>query len=158
MFKTIVWATDGSQSADKALPNVRSLAQESGAAVVVVHAVETFISSYSAYLPIYGDEDDIKAKIERQVEDLRSAGIDVSTIIHAGGIRPAHLIAEAARDTKADVIVVGTRGHTPLGGLMLGSVTQRLLHIAPCPVLAIPVSVSQSDADGAAAATATAAG
>jgi nucleotide-binding universal stress UspA family protein len=36
------------------------------------------------------------------------------------------------------VIVVGTRGRTPLAGLVLGGVTQRLLHIAPCPVLAVP--------------------
>ena len=36
--------------------------------------------------------------------------------------------------------MVGTRGHTPLGGMLLGSVTQRLLHIAPCPVLAVPAN------------------
>lgn len=50
----------------------------------------------------------------------------------------AHSIAEAAEGAQADVIVVGTRGQTPLGGLLLGSVTQRLLHIAPCPVLVVP--------------------
>ena len=36
------------------------------------------------------------------------------------------------------MIVVGTRGRTALSGLLLGGVTQRLLHIAPCPVLAVP--------------------
>jgi nucleotide-binding universal stress UspA family protein len=36
------------------------------------------------------------------------------------------------------VIVVGTRGHGPLAGALLGSVAQHLLHDAPCPVLAIP--------------------
>ncbi len=50
----------------------------------------------------------------------------------------AHSIADAAQESGSDVIVVGTRGHTALGGLLVGSVTERLLHIAPCPVLAVP--------------------
>ena len=53
----------------------------------------------------------------------------------------AHMIADVARGFGADVVVVGTRGHTAIGGLLLGSVTQRLLHIATCPVLAIPGKV-----------------
>jgi nucleotide-binding universal stress UspA family protein len=39
---------------------------------------------------------------------------------------------------ESDAIVVGTRGHTPIAGLLVGSVTQRLLHIAPCPLIAVP--------------------
>jgi hypothetical protein len=44
----------------------------------------------------------------------------------------------------SDVLVVGTRGHSTVAGLLLGSVAQRLLHIAPCPILVIP----SSDAGG----------
>ncbi len=51
---------------------------------------------------------------------------------------PAHVIAEIADHVSADLIVTGTRGHSPLSGLLLGSVTQRLLHIAKQPVLAVP--------------------
>jgi nucleotide-binding universal stress UspA family protein len=53
-------------------------------------------------------------------------------------VGPAHVIAGVAGDAKADVIVSGTRGHTAIAGLLLGSVTQRLLHLAHCPVLVIP--------------------
>ena len=55
-----------------------------------------------------------------------------------GHAHPASLIAEAAEDVGADLVVVGTRGHTALAGLLLGSVTDRLLRILRCPVLAVP--------------------
>src|SRR5689334_16512546 len=116
MFKTIVWATDGSDAADRSLPYVKSLAREAHASLVVVHAVETFVTSYSAGQPVMGDEDAIKAKVEHQIADLRADGVTAdSTIVQVHGVRPAHLIADVARDVSADLIVVGTRGHTPVG-------------------------------------------
>jgi nucleotide-binding universal stress UspA family protein len=47
-----------------------------------------------------------------------------------------------AQTHDADAIVVGTRGHTALTGLLVGSVPQRLLHIAPCPVITVPIRAS----------------
>ena len=51
---------------------------------------------------------------------------------------PAQAIEEIADEARADLIVVGTRGHSPVAGLLLGSVTQRLLHIAGRPVVVVP--------------------
>jgi hypothetical protein len=45
------------------------------------------------------------------------------------------------------VIVIGTRGHSSIGGLVLGSVTQRLLHVAPYPVLAVPPNAAPAAID-----------
>ena len=78
-------------------------------------------------------------KIQRQVNDLKDAGIDASykqSGASAGGA--AHAIADAATEVDADLVVVGTRGQGPVSGLLLGSVTNRLLHVAPCAVLAVP--------------------
>ncbi len=54
------------------------------------------------------------------------------------GTEIARAIAEIADRSKADLIVTGTRGHSEIAGLFVGSVTQRLLHIAKQPVRAVP--------------------
>ena len=138
MFKTILWATDGSQAADQALPYATALATGSGKKLVVVHCKEFFVGRGGGY-PVLADEGDLQAKIRRQVEEARAAGIDATFEVVAGpATTAAHRIADAADEVGADLLIVGTRGHSPVAGLLLGSVTQRLLHIAHCPVLAIP--------------------
>jgi nucleotide-binding universal stress UspA family protein len=54
--------------------------------------------------------------------------------------RPAHHIAAIAEREAADLIVVGSRGHSTLTQLIVGSVPLRLLHITPCPLLIVPRS------------------
>lgn len=138
MFKTILWATDGSANADRALPVVKELAETKGAKVVVAHCRE-LLSGRAAGLPVNADEDELLAKIRGQAAELESAGFDVRVeIVTSSGVGAPRVLADIARSDEADVIVVGTRGHSPLVGMLVGSVTQRLLHIAPCPVLAIP--------------------
>jgi nucleotide-binding universal stress UspA family protein len=144
MFKTIVWATDGSDAADAALPYVQGLAAGEGHKLVVVHSKEVMHGRAGGY-PVYADEDEVLAKIQRQADELRSQGLDVTLRIEiTAAPGAAHVIADAARTFGAEVVVVGTRGHTAIGGLLLGSVTQRLLHIATCPVLAIPAKVAEA--------------
>lgn len=140
MFKKIVWATDGSDAADQALAVAKDLAAEGGGEILVVHCEElTMPGKGGGRFPRFANEDELQAKIKEQVAELTGRGI-ITTLqtgrTDIGGA--AHVIADAARDQQGDVIVVGTRGHTPLVGLLLGSVTQRLLQIAPCPVVAVP--------------------
>jgi nucleotide-binding universal stress UspA family protein len=150
VFKKIIWATDGSPSADRALPYATALAQLDGASLVVVHAAETYVGPRAAGLPLYVDEEEIQKRIERQVEE----GIDAELKMITGlGVRAAPAIADAAEEAGAGLIVTGTRGHTALAGLLLGSVTQRLLHIAPCPVMAVPAAAADTEPAAEAAAT-----
>lgn len=142
MFKKVMWATDGSDAADQALAFARALAAEGGREMLVAHCEElTMPGKGGGSFPVHANEDELQAKIERQVAELSGNGIAATlqlTRARVGGA--AHALADAARESGAEVIVVGTRGHTALAGLLLGSVTQRLLHIAPCPVLAVPSS------------------
>lgn len=139
MFKTIVWATDGSESADRALPFAKELATGEGRKLVIVHGKEIFVGGRGSGYPVHVDEDELEAKIRGQAAAATAEGIDVTLqVISGGGGHAAHMIADAARESGADVIVTGTRGHSAVAGLLLGSVTQRLLHVSHVPVLAIP--------------------
>ncbi|HEY2372118.1 MAG TPA: universal stress protein [Gaiellaceae bacterium] len=138
MFKTILWATDGSANADRALPVAKELAETKGGKLVVAHCRE-LLPGRAAGAPVNADEDELLAKIRKQAAELESAGIDIRVeVVTSTGTNAARVTADLAREHEADVIVIGTRGHSPLVGALLGSVTQRLLHIAPCPVLAVP--------------------
>jgi nucleotide-binding universal stress UspA family protein len=144
MFKKVMWATDGSEHADRAMTYAVQVAKRDGAEMHVVHVVEKLISARASGLDAVGNEDEIKAKVEEQARTV-SAENGVSTTIHvvAGlSTRIADRIAEVADATGVDLIVVGTRGHAALGSLVLGGVTQRLLHVSHCPVLAVPPTVS----------------
>jgi nucleotide-binding universal stress UspA family protein len=137
MFNKIVWATDGSENADRALSAAKAFARERGASIVVLHVVQRIATSEG--LAYHADEELVEAKLKRVVEELSADGFDATLrIVDHVGPRAAHKIADLARELGADLIVVGTRGHAAVAGLVLGSVTLRLLHLAPCPVLAVP--------------------
>jgi nucleotide-binding universal stress UspA family protein len=137
MFKKIIWATDGSDPADRALEYAKSFVTDNGAELLAVHSIEHLAGPGSrGAFPADAEEDEHQAKIRKQVEEL--GGTATLRVVVGGVTNAAHVLAEVAKEENADLIVVGTRGHSALGGLLLGSVTQRLLHISPCPVLSVP--------------------
>ena len=141
MYEVIVWATDGSDAADAALPVARDLARLAGAKIVVAHDDRISVGRVGGAYSVHADEDDLQAKIARQVEELKGEGLVATLELQRGPESPADTIAEVAKSAGASLIVVGTRGHGPVAGALLGSVTQRLLHAAPCPVVAVPARV-----------------
>ena len=110
MFNVILWASDGSEHADRALDSVRELAEAGSARVLAVHVKEITVGRAGGY-PVQVDEEEVEHKIQAQVHDLKDAGLNASYEqlgATAGGA--AHAIADAAKDAGADLIVVGTRG------------------------------------------------
>jgi len=137
MFKTIVWATDGSELADAALDYVRELAREDDSRIVAVHANEMMRGRSSGY-PALADEPELEKKIGTQIEELHSVGIDATLLIRSGNKTVATLIAEAADEVDADLVVVATHGAGGFTAALMGSVARALCHTANTPVLVIP--------------------
>jgi nucleotide-binding universal stress UspA family protein len=143
MFKNILLGLDGSPESAKALELAQQLAAEEGAHVDIVHVREFVLAGRAGMQTTHADEDDLEAVVRQQADELAAAGVDTAlTVISSTTGGPAHVLADRARAIDADVIVVGTRGRTGLAGLLLGSVTQRLMHVSPCPVMAVPGHVT----------------
>lgn len=139
MFNRILCAMDGSIRSERALTLAGTLAAEAGTVLDVVHVVEYGGVGRAAGALIAPGEPEICAHIEQQTDALAARGVPCHTHLpQAFQGHAARQIAALARQLDADLIVVGTRGRAALGGAILGSVTQRLLHEAPCPVLALP--------------------
>lgn len=140
MFEKILIAHDGSAGAERVVPFAVELAKSSGAELVIAHVDEQTIGKGGG--SINAGDDDLRASLRKRAEQLTQAGLKTEFETRAemlGG--PAHVLARIADDVGADLIVAGSRGHSLVGGLLLGSVSQRLLQIAHQPVLIVPESV-----------------
>jgi len=140
MFKNILVPVDGSDHALHALDVACDLAQKYGATLRLVHA----------YPPIFIEgmmgNDDIEAIIatrakagdailQRAVEHIQGRVTDVTTELREAP--DAEAILEETEVHHCDLIVMGTRGLGRLAGLLLGSVSQKVVQHARCPVLLV---------------------
>jgi nucleotide-binding universal stress UspA family protein len=137
MYENLIWATDGSAGADAALREALRLAELSGGRITAVHCDQRLFGRGGG-VPRLPYEEDIRVRLRRRVEELRDEGVDIDLVVRRSRVDAADTVAALASELGADVVVCGTRGLGALASVFLGSFTQRLLHIAPCPVLAVP--------------------
>jgi nucleotide-binding universal stress UspA family protein len=137
MMETVIAAVSGTPS-ERVLTAAADLAERFLARIVVVHVNQHMAPGIrGGRYPLNVDEDERQARIRAEVEGLRSAGADVELEIVSSRANPSTAIADAARRHGAGAIVVASDGHAPLVGALGGSVAQRLIHEAPCPVIAL---------------------
>jgi nucleotide-binding universal stress UspA family protein len=144
MFKHILIPTDGSPVAAKAIKAGVALAKEMGAAVTGYYAIEP------APTHIYGEgylaDRNLVEELERRSRDVAQRCVDeIATAAKAAGVKcetvvgkavlPYKGIIEAAEKNKCDAIFIASNGHRGLTGLLLGSVTQKVLTHTKTPVL-----------------------
>lgn len=139
MFRTIVWATDGSELADQALEVAKPLAWRDGSQLVVLH-VDRLLYGRAGGQSVLADEEDVREKLQAQVEQLRLDEIDARLEVSLDtSSAVADEIARLAAELHADLIVIATHGRGAVGTLVHGSVAKQVLHHAQCPVLVVPV-------------------
>lgn len=139
---TLLIAIDGSDHARHAIEAAAQLVRH-GAAVdaLLVHVRES--PAYYGELPPF-DFQSIESGLRRRQAELleaslthaRNSGLQSVATLAAEG-QAAQEIARVAADRGADCIVMGTRGMNALGGLLLGSVAQRVVHLAAVPVMLV---------------------
>jgi universal stress protein A len=140
--KNILAATDFSPVSDTALQYARELAHAFGANLHVVHVINDFIDALPpVYDPAFGNAQ--RALREAAREQLHTAattgdltkGTLAEHLMTASS--PAAAILECAKDNAIDLIVMGTHGRGGVAHLLLGSVAERVVRTAPCPVLTV---------------------
>lgn len=146
MYRTVLWATDGSAVADGALPEALKLLEPDGQ-LIAFHCDERFAGGRLGGGTVFVDELDRLAKIRAQVDQLNAAGIDVRLIVEKTHQNAAGEIAAAAEIHHADVIVCGTRGFGVVAGAVAGSVAMRLPHLATRPVVVVSEAAAASAAE-----------
>lgn len=123
--RRVLVATDGSEVGDAAVAAAGRVGLQCGLPVSVVSATMT---SHSAQRKA-----EAKDAVDRAVAALAQAGIDCEGMVLEG--RPDAVIVQAAQDRSADLVVIGSHGRTRLSRLFLGSISERVIGQAVCPVL-----------------------
>lgn len=139
MFKTLLWATDGSPEAEAAVQFALPLLAEDGH-LVAFHCDQRLTGAHAGSEPVLPDEPERRARIEAQVESLRQTGVDAELRITTSRSEPAAEINAAAADVEVDAIVCGTRSLHGLAGILNGSVSARVLRHAKVPVIVVPAA------------------
>jgi len=150
-FKRILSPIDFSNSSIRSLAHAAALANWYDAQLTLLHVVPTFDP-----VPLPGDLGQPVHVVnpvsrERVMEELRRTldrtTLSVAPTLLAEAGDPATTIVDRALSIGADLIVMGTHGHRGFKRLLLGSVTETVLHEAPCPVLTVPPRAGAAASD-----------
>ena len=154
MFQRILCATDFSDTAEAAWAAARELARTQRAELILVHVfTELPIYPDVAVLEVQRVWEDQRAWVERELAERVTAatarGLTARWVFKTGGAPES--IVETAAEEHADLIVIGTHGRTGLTRLVIGSVAERVVRLAPCPVLTMKPAAVPPEAARAAA-------
>jgi nucleotide-binding universal stress UspA family protein len=136
-LKEILYTTDLSEAAKAAFPTAASFARQFNARLFVLHALEPDNRDYYAGLGLSGE--DLATRVEDYLKNYVSAlaGAEAVTSYHVTEGRAETAIVDFINANAVDLVAIATQGHAGLQEDLLGSTTDRVIRLAPCPVLAV---------------------
>jgi len=142
MYKKILLPTDGSEYANKAAEHAIWIAKESGAEIVALTVMET-----STFIGLPADDLIIRIKeiLEEEASNsldkikklVEESGHDIKLTLKTDEGSPADSILNTIEEEGVDLVVMGTSGKHGLDRILLGSVTEKVVRSAKCPVLVV---------------------
>ena len=141
-LKNILVATDFSEPSSVALAYGRDLARSYNAQLHVLHIVEDVMMRYNseAGFAVPQVQDDLEAAARRELDAIITADdrrtLTVNAVVETG-VNIAEAVVKYAKAKDIDLIVTGTHGRGAVKHFLMGSVAERVVRIAPCPVLTV---------------------
>lgn len=150
MFRKILVATDLSEASMPALRTAISMCRRFGAHLVALHVCEYAYESRHWFVPLEAWERELHQNVAKREEEAAERTLreqllaatpeplpeGMVELVSRRGL-PADLIVAAAGELGVDLLIVGTHGRTGLSHAMLGSIAERVVRTAPCPVLVV---------------------
>jgi len=138
---SILVPIDFSKASIKALSYAAALAERFDGKLTLMYVIEPVnVLDFAGAFPLIMEDGELAATCKSRLTKLARknsirAGLIENALIRRG--RPHHEITEAARTLKVDIIVIATNGYSGLNRAIMGSVTERVVRNAPCPVLVV---------------------
>ena len=146
-MKKILVPTDFSDFADKALQTAISIAQKSGAELILLNANEMAVAALPIAEYYYYDKEKeqsylqmVNESLDKTLQKITSemdlADVKVSTLVENGLL--VDVVEEVCKREQVDLVVMGTQGASGTKEMLVGSNTEKVVRNAPCPVLSVP--------------------
>ncbi len=138
-FGRILVPSDFSDASKRALRYAARFAEQFGSRIILIHVLEPVMSPDFTNFPLALDEEKVVEAARSRLAHLAKGFLNERHIDHAivRSGSPFHEIAEAARELKADLIIMATHGYSGIKRALLGSTAERVVRHAQCAVMTV---------------------
>lgn len=142
VLKNVLVATDFGEPASVALAYGRDLARHYGAALHVLFVADDVTARYATEIPMFTADEQLElekvaqTRLDALLTDEDHQQLKAHAVVRTS-LSPALSIVDYAKTNRVDLIIMGTHGRGAVAHFLMGSVAERVVRTAPCPVLTV---------------------